>query len=158
MQSICLFVFDTTDATITNNQIENNRIGLFIEDAMDNTFTFNNVQNNYIGLQFKGAENSDINNNAFVANVVQGQALESTNNSTNENYWGDHLGLDMTGHNISSLPYKVDPFFLNVINKYPAFQLLFQSPGMNVVEQLIYTPVEEQLVDYSPLMENPLTS
>lgn len=156
VQSIGLFVFDTTDATITNNQIENNRIGLFIEDAMDNTFTFNNVHNNYIGLQFKGAENNDINNNAFVANVVQGQALESTNNSTNENYWGDHFGLDMTGHNISSLTYKVDPFFLNIINEYPAFQLLFQSPGLVFLENLIQIPVDVQLVDTTPLMTHPV--
>lgn len=156
VQSIGLFVFDTTDATIANNQIENNRIGLFIEDAADNRFTFNHVQNNYVGMQFKGAENNVIKNNAFVANVVQGQALDSNNNTTNENYWGDHLGLDMNGQNISSLTYKVDPFFMNVINEYPAFQLLFQSPGMVFLEDLIQVPADVQLVDATPLMTNPL--
>ena len=156
VQSIGLFVFDTRDATIANNHIENNRIGLFIEDAEDNRFIFNNVQNNYIGMQFKGAENNVIKNNAFVANVVQGQALESNHNTTNENYWGDHLGLDMHGQNISSLPYKVDPFFMSVINEYPVFQLLFQSPGMVFLEDLMQIPADVQLVDASPLMTHPL--
>src|SRR5690625_752146 len=156
VQSIGLFVFDTKNATITNNRIENNRIGLFIEDAEDNSFTFNNVQNNYVGIQFKKAKNNVLSHNAFVANIVQGQALESNHNTTNENYWGDHLGLDMHGKNISSLPYKVDPFFMSVINEYPVFQLLFQSPGMVFLEDLMQIPADVQLVDASPLMTHPL--
>lgn len=156
VQSIGLFVFDTKNATITNNQIENNRIGFFLEDAEDNSFTFNNVQNNYVGIQFKKAKNNVLTHNAFVANIVQGQALESNHNTTNENYWGDHLGLDMHGQNMSSLPYKVDPFFMSVINEYPVFQLLFQSPGMVFLEDLIQIPVDVQLVDASPLMTHPL--
>ena len=156
IQSLGLLLFDTKNATITNNQIANNRIGIFIEDAHANHFTLNDVNENYIGLQFKSAENNEINRNAFVANVVQGQAQESTNNDTNHNYWGDHVGLDMTGEQTSSLPYKVDPFFLDITSEYPAFQLLFQAPGMIFLEQLIHTPVEEQLIDSSPLLEDPL--
>lgn len=158
IQSLGLLVFDTTNAAVTENHIANNRIGIFIEDASDNELTFNNVKGNYIGMQFKGAENNNIANNAFVANAVQGQAKESANNHTNYNYWGDHFGLDITGDNRSDLTYKVDPFFLNITNEFPPFQLLFQSPGMVFLEQLIHTPVEEKLVDQSPLMENPLTT
>lgn len=156
IQSLGLLLFDTKNATITNNQITNNRIGIFIEDAHANHLTLNHVSENYIGLQFKGAENNEINKNAFVANVAQGQAQESANNDTNHNYWGDHIGLDMTGEQTSSLPYKVNPFFLDITSEYPAFQLLFQAPGMIFLEELIHTPVEEQLIDSSPLLEDPL--
>lgn len=157
IQSLGLLVFDTINATITENNIVNNRIGIFIENASNNELAFNNVQGNYIGMQFKSAENNDIIHNSFIANVVQGQARESSKNHTNNNYWGDHFGLDITGDKISDLTYKVDPFFLNITNAYPPFQLLFQSPGMVFLEQLIHTPIEQQLVDQSPLMENPLT-
>lgn len=157
IQSLGLLVFDTINATITENNIVNNRIGIFIENASNNELAFNNVQGNYIGMQFKSAENNDIVHNSFIANVVQGQAKESSKNHTNNNYWGDHFGLDITGDKISDLTYKVDPFFLNITNEYPPFQLLFQSPGMVFLEQLIHTPIEQQLVDQSPLMENPLT-
>lgn len=158
VQSLGLLLFDTVNSTITENNIMNNRIGVFIEDASNNKLVLNNIQGNYIGIQFKGAENNNIYNNSFVANVVQGQAKESSHNNTNQNYWGDHFGLDITGDKISNLTYKVDPFFLNITNEYPPFQLLFQSPGMVFLEQLIHTPVEQQLIDQSPLMENPLIS
>src|SRR5699024_8115926 len=136
--------------------IINNRIGIFVENASDNNFEFNTIHGNYIGLQFKSAENNNIVKNSFVANVVQGQAKESFDNNTSQNYWGDHLGLDVTGNRISDLPYKVNPFFLSITNEYPSFQLLFQSPGMIFLEQLISTPDDQQLVVRSPLIDNPL--
>lgn len=157
IQSLGLFVFDTLGATIIENEITNNRIGIFMEDARNNAFSFNKVHENYIGLQFKASENNDVIQNSFIANVVQGQAKDSTDNHINNNYWGDHFGLDLNGDRFSNLPYKVNPFFLTITNEYPPFQLLFQSPGMVFLEQLIYLPIEEQLVDLSPLMNNPST-
>ena len=156
IQSLGLLVFDTVDAVIAENEIINNRIGIFVESASDNNFEFNTIHGNYIGLQFKSAENNNIVKNSFVANVVQGQAKESFDNNTSQNYWGDHLGLDVTGNRISDLPYKVNPFFLSITNEYPSFQLLFQSPGMIFLEQVISTPDDQQLVDRSPLIDNPL--
>jgi nitrous oxidase accessory protein len=156
VQSLGLLLFDTVNATIEENYIVNNRIGILIEGASENILALNNIQGNYIGMQFKGSENNDILNNAFVANVVQGQAKDSSDNHTNGNYWGDHLGLDITGDHRSSLTYKVDPFFLNITNEYPVFQLLFQAPGMGFLEQLIYTPEDQQFIDQAPLMANPL--
>ena len=158
IQSLGLLLFDVQNADIANNNIAYNRIGIFVEDASENEIHSNHVQGNYIGLQFKGASHNTIFHNSFVANVAQGQAEESSDNDVNNNYWGDHLGFDMTGDHTSDLAYKVNPFFLNLTSEYPPFQLLFQSPGMVFLEQVIHTPIDEQLVDQSPLLENPLTS
>lgn len=156
IQSLGLYVFDTTEATITENDVVQNRIGIFIESASDNKLASNNIQGNYIGMQLKRAEHNEIVNNSFLANIVQGQATESFDNHTNQNYWGDHVALDVTGDQISDLTYRIDPFFLNITNEYPPFQLLFHSPGLVSLEQLIATPVDQQLMDPSPLMENSL--
>lgn len=156
VQSLGLLLFDVENATITNNEITNNRVGIFVEEASRNDIAENHVQGNYIGLQFKGATQNTIYHNAFTANVVQGQAEDSTNNHTNENFWGDHIGLDTTGDQMSNIAYEVDPFFLQVTDAYPPFQLLFQSPGMIFLEQLLHTPKEERFIDQSPLMHNPL--
>src|SRR5699024_1386916 len=96
-QSLGLLLFDTVDAIIRDNQIINNRIGILIESARNNQLTHNEIQGNYIGVQFIDAEENEIMNNDFIANVVQGQAENSANNSIGSNYWGDHVGLDMTG-------------------------------------------------------------
>ena len=158
VQSLGLLLFDVKNATITENEIAHNRIGILIEDALDNDLSFNKIQNNYIGVQFKRAENNTIVNNAFVANVVQGQAENSSNNDTNRNYWGDHVGLDMTGDKVSDLTYEIDPFYLHLTDEYPPYRLLFDSPGMIFLETLLHTPVEERLIDVSPLLENPFSA
>jgi len=156
VQSLGLLLFDVRHALIENNEIRRNRIGIFVENAADNEIRNNDVANNFVGLQFKQAEDNLIHHNAFTANVVQGQAEASMDNLTNHNFWSNHTGLDITGDGFSDLTYKVDPFYLHVTNKYPAFRLLFQAPGFNFLEKMMHTPIEQQLVDDAPLMENPL--
>lgn len=156
VQSLGLLLFDVRHAIIENNEIRHNRIGIFVENARDNEIRHNDVANNFVGLQFKQAEDNLIHHNAFTANVVQGQAESSMDNMTNHNFWSNHTGLDITGDGFSDLTYKVDPFYLHVTNKYPAFRLLFQAPGFNFLEKMMHTPIEQQLVDDAPLMENPL--
>lgn len=158
VQSLGILLFDEKDTTVTHNDIAHNRIGILLEGSKDNTIASNIVHNNFIGIQFKQAENNTITNNVFTANVVQGQAEKSTDNDTDGNYWGDHVGLDMTGDYTSDIAYEIDPFYLNLTNEYPPYRLFFSSPGMLFLEQLLHTPAEERFTDLSPLMENPLTS
>lgn len=156
VQSLGLLLFDVQNAIIKQNKIAHNRIGIFVEDATENELMNNDVTNNFIGLQFKRAEHNVIYNNAFSANVVQGQAEDSMNNETNYNYWSDHQGLDIDGDRLSNLTYKVDPFYLHLTNEYPPYRLLFQSPGFVFLENMMHTPIEQQLVDQTPLIDNPL--
>lgn len=156
VQSLGLLLFDVQHALVERNEIAHNRIGIFVEDASENEITNNDVKHNFIGLQFKRAEKNIIHHNAFSANVVQGQAEDSMNNNTNNNFWSNHKGLDMTGDDVSNLIYKVDPFYLHLTNKYPPYRLLFQSPGFVFLETMLHTPVEQQLVDETPLMKIPL--
>lgn len=153
IRSLGLLIFDTQGARVEGNEIYNNRIGIFVEDARDNLFVNNLLRSNYIGVQFLGARNNHLKNNYFMSNVVQGQAKDSAQNEVDGNYWDDHKGVDLTGNNRSDLKYYVDPFFLHLTNQFPPFQLLFQSPGMVFLENLVQTPPDERLVDSSPLME-----
>lgn len=158
VQSLGLLLFDVYDSLVEHNVIKHNRIGILVEDAYDNEVQYNDISNNFVGLQFTRAEDNIIHHNTFDANVVQGQAENSMHNDTNYNYWSDHNGLDVTGDGLSNLSYKVDPFYLHLTNKYPAYRLLFQAPGMTFLDSMMHTPVEEQLVDESPLMENPIVT
>ncbi|HLS22349.1 MAG TPA: NosD domain-containing protein [Pseudogracilibacillus sp.] len=157
VQSLGLLLFDVHEAIIEKNNIAHNRVGIFVEDAHNNEIRHNNVRNNFVGLQFKRAESNSIHHNAFLANVVQGQAEESAHNNTNNNYWSDHDGLDLTGDGYSSLTYTIDPFYLHLTDEFPPYRLLFQSPGMIFLEKMLQTPAEQQLTDVQPLLENPLT-
>lgn len=156
IQSLGLLLYNVQDATIADNEIFYNRIGIFVEQAENNEITNNIVQGNYVGLQFLKANENDIHDNVFIANIAQGQAEASSENSTNRNYWDDHQGLDLNGDGTSDIVYEVDPFFLHITDVYPPLSLLFDSPGMMFLEQLIETPDEEKFIDDAPLMENPL--
>ncbi len=156
-QSLGLLIFDTTEAIVSNNLIQRNRIGILIENAQSNFFSKNTIQANYIGIQLRNATKNTIEQNAFISNLAQGQALESHLNKTNGNYWSDHIGLDITGDQRSNLTYTVHPFWLHITDHLPPLQLLFQSPGMYFLEDMIQTPEKEQLVDKAPLMNHPVT-
>ncbi len=156
VQSLGLLLYDVSDAIIKENDIAHNRVGIFVEEAHENEITENNVQNNFVGLQFKNAEHNVIYHNAFLANAVQGQAEGSSDNETNRNYWSNHRGLDLSGDGFSDLIYTIDPFYLHITNEYPPYRLLFQSPGMIFLEKMLHTPVEQQLKDVQPLLDNPL--
>lgn len=153
-QSLGLFIFDTENATIKGNTMIDNRVGILIESAKNNLFSENNVQGNFVGIQFKQANSNEFHHNAFIANVVQGQTQDSFKNLTDNNFWSDHQGLDITGDGISDVAYQVEPFFLALTKEFPAFQLLFQAPGMIFLEKMITTPREERLIDHAPLMNN----
>src|SRR5699024_871032 len=154
-QSLGLLLFDTVGAIVSNNQILNNRIGVLIESATNNQLKHNEIQGNYIGVQFIDAEENEINNNRFIANLVQGQAEKSANNSIDSNYWGDHVGLDITGDGKSNVPYEMNPFFLSITDTYPPFQLFFQAPGLLFLEQLVTIEAGDKLVDDTPLLQVP---
>lgn len=153
IQSLGLLLFDTVNATIRENDIIHNRIGMLIENAEENNLTLNQIQGNYIGVQFIDSKDNHIEENNFIANVVQGQAENSADNQIDKNYWGDHLGLDLDGSGYSNLPYEMNPFFLTITDTYPPFQLLFQSPGLVFLEQLIALDAEEQLIDNTPMLQ-----
>lgn len=157
VQSQGLLLYDVVGATVTDNIITENKIGLYIEESCGNEIKRNHINKNYIGVQFLASESNDFQENALVANVVQGQAENSSNNHTDSNYWGDHSGIDIDGDGKSNVTYTVDPYYISLTNEYPPFQLFFQAPGMDFLEQLLHTPTENWLVDKSPLMNNPVT-
>ncbi len=158
VQSLGLLLFDVHNGVFTDNMMADNRIGLYVENSKGNEIHTNESKRNYVGIQLKKAEDNHIFNNALTANVVQGQAEESSANDTNGNYWDDHLGLDTDGDGVSNLTYTVDPFYLRLTEAYPPYQIFFQSPGMNFLEQLFHTPTDQWVIDESPLMKDPLVT
>lgn len=147
-----LLLFDTTKSRIVNNRFERNRVGAYLERSGDNEWKANRFEANFIGMQVRTSQRNELTGNSFVGNVVHAQATDSKDNRLVRNYWDDHQGLDARGEGTSSLPYEIDPFFLTVTEAHPGYQLLFQSPGMMLLKELLKTDSETLLVDKSPAL------
>lgn len=153
-----ILLYDVHRSVIENNHVEGNRVGLYIENSSNNDFVGNDAINNFIGMQMIGSEGNSFKAGVFVANVVQAQATESSNNVLSGNYWDDFRGLDTDGDGTSDLPYEIDPLFLKITEQAEAYQLFFQSPGLPFLTQLFRENTDSWLKDTRPLIDQPTST
>ncbi|WP_010272426.1 right-handed parallel beta-helix repeat-containing protein [Paenibacillus senegalensis] len=148
-----ILLYDVTESLIEQNQIDGNRTGIYIEQVKDSTVSSNWIARNFIGVEMLLSQENNLTGNHFISNVTQAQSMTSDNNEVHSNFWDDLQGIDLSGQGVSSLPYKTDPFFLNLTRPVPAYQLFFQSPGIIFLQNMFPPAVQQQMVDTAPLMK-----
>ncbi|WP_041580809.1 right-handed parallel beta-helix repeat-containing protein [Bacillus sp. 1NLA3E] len=149
-----LYLYDVQDTMIQNNYIRDNRIGIMIDNSFTNSILHNDVQGNAIGIIFKQSTKNRITRNDFQINVITILTYggDSKNNKLYENYWDSQMGLDGNGDGFSDLAVVADPYFMRIMDKNSAYQLLFQSPGMVIMEKLFKGNEGSLVKDQSPAM------
>lgn len=158
VHSLGLLLYDVINAEVTENSIDENRVGILIQEAGDNRIYQNQVARNFIGVQLVTSKGNLITKNNMVSNVIQAQAERSKNNRIEHNFWDDHKGVDFNGDQKSELPYRADPFYLALTEKSPPFRLLFHSPGMTLMQDLLTTrSVKKWAADPEPLIRPAFT-
>lgn len=148
-----LFLHEANNSLIEGNQFIQNRMGVYVESSSRNQFMQNQFVQNYIGFQWKESDLNTLQQNDFFANVIQSQATGHLHNRIQYNYWDDFAGLDISGDGESELAYPIDPYFLTITENYPAFQLLFQSPGVLLLKQLFKSNDQLIMKDHAPSLE-----
>jgi nitrous oxidase accessory protein len=111
-----------------------------------------------MGIQFLESGNNRFHNNRFIANVIEAEALESSGNLMASNYWDAIQGLDLDQDGLSDIPYAINPFYQQLIQKTPAYQLFFQSPSMVYLSNLFMSEKGSWATDVTPLMSIPTDS
>ncbi|MBE1445768.1 nitrous oxide reductase family maturation protein NosD [Paenibacillus sp. OAS669] len=147
-----LLLFDVQTSRIINNKVEGNRVGLYIEQSHKNEFEHNKILQNFVGIQFLESNQNQFLNNDFVGNVIPAETNESADNRFERNYWDEFHGIDTDGDGLSDLKYSMNPFFQRLTSATPAFQLFFQSPGLQFLESMYSASKEEWTTDKAPLM------
>ncbi|WP_372007704.1 nitrous oxide reductase family maturation protein NosD [Paenibacillus chitinolyticus] len=148
-----LLFFDVHNSKVTGNKVEGNRVGLYVEQSGSNEFTNNDVLQNFVGVQFLESENNRFTGNRFIGNVIEAEANESESNAFSGNFWEAFRGLDSDGDGSSELSYALNPFFQRLTGAVPAYQLFFQSPGMQFLEGMYASDREGWTKDEAPLMK-----
>jgi nitrous oxidase accessory protein len=150
-----LLLFDVQTSRIENNLFEGNRVGIYMEQSSDNLLTRNAVERNFMGIQFLESANNRFSDNRFIANVIEAEASDSAGNRMDGNFWDAVQGLDLQGDGLSDISYEINPFYSQLIDRTPAFQLFFQSPGMVYLSEMFTADRGKWARDASPLMNLP---
>jgi nitrous oxidase accessory protein len=111
---------------------------VFIYNANGNRFYRNRFENCEIGVHFTaGSEQNRIFENAFVDNRTQvkyvGTRHIEWSMEGRGNYWSDNLAFDLDGDGIADRPYQPNNIVDQVIWRYPASKLLFNSPALHLL-------------------------
>lgn len=149
-----LYLYDVHDSMFKDNHINDNRIGIMIDNSFTNTISRNEFKGNALGIIFKQSTDNNITKNDFKINVttILTYGDNSKNNNLINNYWDNQTGVDANGDHFSDLEVVADPYFMEITDKNSAFQLLFQSPGMVLMEKLFKSAEENLVKDPSPVM------
>ncbi|WP_339164882.1 NosD domain-containing protein [Siminovitchia sp. FSL W7-1587] len=145
-----LLVFNVFDSVFDSNRLNHNRVGVYLESSEQNRFISNEIAMNFIGLQVKEATQNTLTGNDFIANIVPGQAFGIFSNDVRNNYWDDAAVLDVNGDGSSELSHPLDPYFLTIVKKNPAYQLLFHAPGITLLKQVFKGDPEQLVFDEAP--------
>lgn len=146
-----MLLYKVQSSLFANNRVAGNRVGIFFEQSHNNELSGHDINGNFIGLQLVDSENNRIQGNQFIGNVVDAQARGSSNNELEGNYFDSFRGIDVNGDGASEIPYAINPFFYTIIHSTPAYQILFQSPGMMFLESLFQVERDVWTTDPSPL-------
>lgn len=146
-----ILLYDVRKSRIERNALEGNRVGVYMENAAENRISDNDFIRNFIGIQMIRSKANMIRHNVFAANVIEASEQVSGSNRLTGNYWDSFQGLDLTNDGISEMPYSIRPFYQNVIARNSAYQLFFQSPGMNFLSDM-FAGGDQAAKDVAPLM------
>jgi nitrous oxidase accessory protein len=147
-----LLIYSASETVVTENEFTSNRVGVFIEKADYNLIDSNKIVDNFIGIQFKKATDNKILSNTFVGNVNDAQAIASSNNNMEGNYWDAASKVDVDGNGTSEIIFTADPYFLTLTANVPEYQLFFQAPGLILLQNMLKSPPEQLLTDLAPSM------
>jgi nitrous oxidase accessory protein len=150
-----ILLYDAHETRVDGNAVTGNRVGLYIEQSANNLVENNALAHNFIGIQLIESTQNTIAGNRFVGNVTDALALGSADNKLAGNYWDAFSGIDADGDGRSDIRYQINPFFQGLIEKRPAFQIFFQTPGIAFLEGLYEANAGEWTSDEAPLMKPP---
>lgn len=149
-----ILLYDAHQSFIEHNDVEGNRVGIYVEESSANRIANNFINYNFIGVQMKETKQNEVRSNNFVANVVSAQIKNSDEDTILHNYWDEFQGIDIDGDGMSDTVYRINPFFQTLVQKRPAFQLLFEAPGILFLEQLYPLDYSTWAVDHAPAIQS----
>ena len=144
-----LMLYEAVDTTIEMTNVSGNHIGLFAEQSKGTILERNTINGNDIGFQFKQATGMMILQNNLLGNREPATMFESHDNVVQGNVWGGAT-LDLNRDGYSEIPFRTDPYLFLLTDSYESLELLYGSPGLLLLENILRSPKDVSLTDLSP--------
>lgn len=163
---------ETDGVVAEGNLFYNNRVGIYVDNSplspdLENRFTGNWVAYNDTGLLFTAATRRNVvAGNAILENLeqvgVQGGGILTGiewADGGRGNFWGDYAGYDADGDGVGDIPYRNEPVFGALSDRYPVLGFFRFSPAFAALELAaravpVFRP-EPRLTDPAPLVAPP---
>ncbi len=163
---------ETDGVVAERNLFYNNRVGIYIDNSplspeLENRFTGNWVAYNDTGLLFTAATRRNvIAGNTILENLEQvgvqgGGVLGDIRwvDGGRGNFWADYVGYDADGDGVGDIPYRNEPVFGALADRYPLLGFFRFSPAFAALELAaravpVFRP-QPRLVDPAPLVAPP---
>ncbi|RKY16308.1 MAG: hypothetical protein DRQ55_18250 [Planctomycetota bacterium] len=160
------------DILAERNWFVDNSSGIFLEDTPSSlrcacTFRKNVIGGNDTGITVQPSVSRVLfTENVIVANRRSVQALGRTRSELNVwsaagrgNYWDDYVGFDADGDGVGDTPYRLEAFFEDLTDRWPAVGLLRMGPASQALETAARAfPIVQPrpvLTDEHPLVQPP---
>ncbi|MCP3918368.1 MAG: nitrous oxide reductase family maturation protein NosD [bacterium] len=154
------------------NWFVDNSSGIFLEDTPSSlrcacTFRKNVIAGNDTGITVQPSVSRVLfTENVIVSNRRPVQALGRTRSELNVwsaagrgNYWDDYVGFDADGDGVGDTPYRLEAFFEDLTDRWPAVGLLRMGPASEALETAARAfPIVQPrpvLTDEHPLVRPP---
>ncbi|WP_215143487.1 right-handed parallel beta-helix repeat-containing protein [Exiguobacterium qingdaonense] len=144
-----MMLYEAVDTTVEMTNVFGNHIGIYAEQSVGTILQQNQVYGNDIGFQFKRASGMTVLQNNLLGNREAVTMVESHENIVRGNVW-DGLTLDLDRDGFSEIPYRTDPYMFLLADTSEAFELLYGSPGLLLLQNILKSPDEITLTDPSP--------
>jgi nitrous oxidase accessory protein len=152
-----LLLKEISDASILDNQFDQNTVGILMESTNRIVAWLNNFKNNGWALRIQASCNENtIHHNNFDANTFD-VATNGTMmlNKFYNNYWDKYDGYDMNKDGLGDIAYHPVSMYSMVIEQNPNSLLLLRSFMVSLLdkaEKAIPSLTPENLIDEQPLM------
>lgn len=158
--SFGLLLKDISDSVIRKNSFSENTVAIFLEGSNRNDFSLNTFDRNGWAMRLlSSCEGNKFTRNAFLKNILEISTNASKSlNSFTENYWAEHVALDLDHDGFADLPYQPTNYSSYLVERYSLAILLLESPFLKILDLLeknfpALSPVS--LRDPKPLMNLP---
>lgn len=132
-----LFLIQTAQCRVTDNNIIGNAKGVFLYNSSANILKANLIMNNSLGLySWGGSEDNAITGNSFIDNGKQVKFSADKDQRWDYNYWSDYLGWDMNADGIGDVAYESNTVVDHILWRYPAAKLLYSSASFQMLWML----------------------
>ncbi|HIW32829.1 MAG TPA: right-handed parallel beta-helix repeat-containing protein [Candidatus Paenibacillus intestinavium] len=149
-----ILLYAAMDIAIKRNIVAESRVGIYVEQSSGIEISENDIHHNFVALQFIDSSEQNIQDNNFIGNVTNIWSDSTSIPNIIHNYWDTFQGLDLDGDQFSDLIYASSPFFMELVERRPGFQLFFGSNGIQFVEQLYQDNKDQWLQDSAPRMQS----